>query len=398
VDTTAGVRADGRLGVVTLIDRLVHGGAERLAAEIATRLDPQRFASTLCVTRWSDAGHAASGALPQRLRADAEAAGVQFIGLRRRGAWDLAAWSPLVRLLRSGDVQVIHGHLFGSNVWAVVLGRLDRIPVVVAHEHSWAFDGGRLRGLIDRRLIGAGSDIVIACSLEDRRRMIEVQGMKPEAIRFVPNGIAGRAPTPGRDIRAELGIAAGAPVIGSVGALRPVKRFDVLLRAAAALLPHHAGLRVVIAGEGSERASLEALAAELELGDALLMLGQRGDVPDVVQAFDVAVVSSDFEGSPLSVMEYMEAALPVVATAVGGVPQVIHDGEHGVLVAPRDPAAMAGAIAGLLADPQRRRELGAAGRERRRTEFDLAVMVGRIEELYEQLYAEGRGVFRSGAG
>ena len=110
------------MGVVTLVDRLVHGGAERLAAEIATRLDPERFESTLCVSRWSDPGHAAAPEVPERLRAAAEAAGVRFLGLSRRGRWDIAAWGPLVRLLRSGHVQVVHGHMFGSNVWAVCSG------------------------------------------------------------------------------------------------------------------------------------------------------------------------------------------------------------------------------------------------------------------------------------
>jgi len=384
-------RADGRLGVVTLVDRLVHGGAERLAAEIATRLDPQRFESTLCVTRWSDAGHAASGDLPQRLRARAEAAGVRFIGLQRRGPWDLPAWSPLHRLLRSGGVQVVHGHMFGSNVWAVALGRAARVPVIVAHEHSWSFTGGRLRGIVDRRLIAAGSDAVIACSQEDRRRMIEHQRIAPAAVRFVPNGIDGRSPTPGRDVRSELGIASTAAVVGSVGALRVEKRFDVLLRAAAVLVTRCPGLRVVIVGEGSERPRLEALAAELGLGDTLLLLGARDDVPDILQALDVAVTASDFEGSPLSVMEYMEAGLPVVATAVGGLPQMIHDGVHGVLVPRRDPGALADAIAGLLADPGRRRELGDAGRARRRAEYDLGVMVTRIERLYEELHAARGG-------
>jgi glycosyltransferase involved in cell wall biosynthesis len=385
------VRADGRLGVVTLIDRLVHGGAERLAAEIATRLDPERFASTLCVTRWSDAGHAASGELPQQLRANAEAAGVQFLGLNRRGPWDLPAWAPLMRQLRSGDVQVVHGHMFGSNVWSVVLGRLARVPVVVTHEHTWSFDGGRVRGLVDRRLIAAGSDVIIACSQEDRRRMIERQKIAPDAVRFVPNGIDGRSPTPARDVRAELEISSDALVAGSVGALRAQKRFDVLLRAAAELKQRCPGVRVVIAGEGAERAGLEQLATELGLGDTLLMLGARTDVPDVLRAFDVAVTSSDFEGSPLSVMEYMEAGLPVVATAVGGLPQIIEDGVHGILVPRRDPAALAGAIEELLTNPERRRALGDAGRERRRSEFDLGVMVSRIEQLYEELYAARGG-------
>jgi glycosyltransferase involved in cell wall biosynthesis len=385
------VSADGRLGVVTLVDRLVHGGAERLAAEIATRLDPQRFASTLCVTRWSDAGHVASGDLPTRLRARAEAAGVRFIGLSRRGAWDVAAWAPLVRLLRGGGVQVLHGHMFGSNVWAVTLGRLTGVPVIVAHEHTWAFSGAPLRGIADR-LIGAGSDVVIACSGEDRRRMIERQRMAPDVVRLVPNGIEGRPATPGRDVRAELGIAPDAPVVGSVGTLRAQKRFDVLLRAAAELAPRRAGLRVVIVGEGPERARLEALAAQLGLADSVLLLGARDDVADVLQALDVAVLSSDFEGSPLSVMEYMEAGLPVVATAVGGLAEMIDDGVHGLLVPRRDPTALAAAVGALLDDPARRRELGAAARARRRAQFDLGVMVSAIEQLYEELYtARSRG-------
>jgi glycosyltransferase involved in cell wall biosynthesis len=164
-----------------------------------------------------------------------------------------------------------------------------------------------------------------------------------------------------------------------------------LLRAAAQLIAHHPDLRVLIAGEGQERAGLQSLADELGLGDRLLMLGARTDVPDVLQALDVAVMSSDFEGSPLAAMEYMEAALPVVATAVGGMPDIIEDGVHGRLVPRRDPEALAGAIDELLGDPRRRAELGAAGRARRRAEFDLGVMVGRIERLYEELYAARTG-------
>lgn len=385
------MRADGRLGVVTVVDNLAHGGAERLAAEISTRLDPQRFASTLCVTRWSDPGPAASGGLSRRVRADVEAAGVHFLGLQRRSPWDLPAWSPLVRLLRGGDVQIVHSHKFGSNAWGVVLGRLSRVPVVIAHEHTWSFTGGPLRGVIDRRLIAAGSDVIVACSQEDRRRMIERQRIAPARVRFVANGIDGRPPTSGRDMRAELGIARDARVVGSVGTLRAQKRFDVLLRAAADIAPRCPGLRVVLVGEGPERPRLEALAAELALGETLLMLGARDDVPDVLQALDVAVVSSDFEGSPLSVLEYMEAGLPVVATAVGGLPHMVGDGTHGILVPRRDPVALGEAIEGLLADPGRRRELGAAGRRRRRAEFDLSGMVAEIEQLYEQLYAARRG-------
>jgi glycosyltransferase involved in cell wall biosynthesis len=392
------MRPDGRLGVVALVDRLVHGGAERMAAEIATRLDRERFASTLCISRWPDAGHAQAPEVPEQFRTAAEAAGVQFMGLTRRGRWDLAAWRPLIRLLRSGRVQIVHGHMFGSNVWAVVLGRMARVPVVIAHEHSWAFTGAPWRRLVDRHVIGRGCDAVIACSQEDQRRMIEVEGIAADDVFLLPNGIVARAPTPGRDVRRELGIAADAPVVGSVGTLRAEKRFDVFLRAVAQLVARFPDLRVLVVGEGRERGRLEALAAQLPIADAALFLGARSDVPDVLQAIDVAVNCSDFEGSPLSVLEYMEAARPVVATRVGGVPDLIDDGVHGLLVPRRDPAALAAAVEALLTNPERRLTMGAAGRERRRAQFDLDKTVARVEELYERLYAARSGERAFGPG
>lgn len=380
-------RPDGRIGVVTLVDRLAIGGAERLAAEISMRLDPARYASTLCISRLTDPAGIYSADIPEQLQANVEACGVNFIGMSRGRSWELRPWRPLLRLLRSGNVQVIHSHMHGSNIWAVVLGRLMRVPVVVTHEHTWEFSGQPVRQFLDRYLIAAGSDILIACSEEDRRRMTDVEGIPPRSTMYLPNGIEGRAPTPGRDIRAELGIAAGAPVIGCVGVMRTQKRLDVLLHAIKALVPRFPDLRLMLVGDGSERANVEAIVAELGLAQTVMMLGSRRDVPDMLEAFDVAAVSSDFEGSPLAVMEYMEAGIPVVSTAVGGLPRMIHDGVHGLLVAPNDPAALAAAIAELLADPQRRAEMGAAARERRRAEYDLDVMVARVEDLYEQLLA-----------
>lgn len=378
-----------RLRVVTLIDRLVQGGAERLAVEITTRLDPARFERTLCVTRASDAGHAPYAEAIARSRREIDDAGVRLLALDRSGPLDAPAWRPLLRRLRGTDV--VHGHMVGSNVWAVVLGRAMRVPVVVAHEHTWSFDGDRRRRMIDRHLIARGSDAFIACSREDRRRMMEIEGIPERCIRYVPNGIDGRAPTPGRDLRAELGIAPDALVAGAVGTLREQKRFDVLVRASATLAERVPGVRVLIAGEGGERPKLERLVAELGLGEVVTLLGARTDVPDVLAAVDVAVSSSDYEGSPLALMECMEAARPVVATRVGGVPDLIEPGVHGLLVERRDPDALAAAVAELLEDPDARARMGAAAQARRREEFDLALMVRRLEDLYEELYARRTG-------
>jgi len=169
--------------------------------------------------------------------------------------------------------------------------------------------------------------------------------------------------------------------------LRPQKGLDVLVQAAAEAARELPALRVAIAGEGPERGRLEALAAELGVEDRVALLGQRSDVPDLLEAFDVAVSSSWFEGSPLAMMEYMDAGLPVVATRVGGVPDLIEDGVHGVLVEPGDPSALAAGIVELVRDRGRAEEMGARARERRRTEFDLDGTVRRLERLYEDLAA-----------
>jgi glycosyltransferase involved in cell wall biosynthesis len=144
---------------------------------------------------------------------------------------------------------------------------------------------------------------------------------------------------------------------------------------------------VLVVGDGSERERIEALLSELGLEDTVTLLGMRSDVPDLVRAFDVAVLSSDFEGTPLAIMEYMEAEKPVVATRVGGVPDLIAHGVHGLLVSPQDPGALAASVAELLRDPARAAEMGRRGGERRRREFDLDATVRRLEELYERLYA-----------
>jgi glycosyltransferase involved in cell wall biosynthesis len=207
---------------------------------------------------------------------------------------------------------------------------------------------------------------------------------------LVRNGVP--APPPGDPdrIRSELGIEAGQPVVVTVGFLRSEKAYEVLIEAAAQIAPSVPGLRVLIAGGGPEEAKLQALIDDLGLGEVVTLLGIRGDVPDLLAAADVAVCCSDFEGGPLAVMEYMGAGLPVVATRVGGLPELVRDGETGVLVPPRDPAALADALAGLLAEPARREALGAAGRKLRDDEYGIDSFIGRLEALYERLLSEAR--------
>ena len=370
---------DGRpINVVTLIDYFEGiGGAERLAVEIALRLDRKRFKPAVWTSRPS------KGPLVRQLLAS----DVPLFSLMRTSPFQLWEWRPFLRYLRSERVDIIHAHGFGSNVWATLFGRLSGVPVIVAHEHTWSFEGEPLRRFLDRQLIASWADAFLAVSRADRRRMFEVEGIPYTRTRYVPNGIPPLPPPSEHDVRAELRIPPSAPVIGTVSVLRYQKGIDLLLEATVRLIARFPELRVLIAGGGdlADIDLLKARADALGLSTAVTFLGLRTDVPDVLAAIDVAVSPSRFEGSPLAVMEYMAAEKPIVATRVGGVPDLIEDDVSGVLVEPNDPAALAEGITALLEDRERARRLAAQARTRQRAEFDIDVMVERIQVLYEEL-------------
>jgi glycosyltransferase involved in cell wall biosynthesis len=383
---SANAAAARRIRVVTLVDYLTFaGGAERLAVQITTRLDPERFDATLCVSRHPHDPQWGLEESDLRAQQVMDASQVPVLGLRRRRKVELAPWLRLARFLRRNRIDILHSHKFGSNAWGSVIARAAGTPVVIAHEHTWSYEGQPLRRFVDREVISRCADRFIAVSREDQRRMVDVEGIAPSRTLFIPNGVAEIAPPTGKDIRAELGIARETPLVGAVAVLRPQKAHGVLLEATAILLRERSDAQVLIVGDGPERAGLERRASELGVAAAVRFLGDRADVSDVLAALDVAVCSSDFEGSPLAVMEYMDAARPIVATAVGGVPDLIEQGVHGLLVPRRDPGAMAAAIRRLLEEPGAAAAMGLAARERRRSEFDIGVQVGRLEALYEQL-------------
>jgi glycosyltransferase involved in cell wall biosynthesis len=352
------------------------GGAEHLAARTTALLDRSRFEPVVCATRRINEPHPAL-----------VESGTPVLELDRASALSLASWEPLVRLLRRERVDVLHAHKFGSNVWGSVLGRLTGVPVVLAHEHTWSFEGNLKRRLLDRYVVGRLATAVLAVSERDRQRMIEIERLPPAKVIHVPNGIPPLPEPSGRDVRAELGIPPSAPLVASISVLRRQKRLDVLVRAARRVHDQLPDARFLIVGDGPELAGLIALARELGLAEVVVFPGERTDVPDLLAACDVVASSSDFEGSPLALMEAIGAGRPVVATRVGGVAEIVRDGREGLLVAPGDDAALAESIVRLLRDPELRARMGASGREHQRAEFDIHVMVRRLETLYETLFA-----------
>jgi glycosyltransferase involved in cell wall biosynthesis len=382
-----------------VVDYVVAGGAERAAVEIARRLGPEVNATFV------------SSRLPQNARDDPryrdaigelEASGVRFLGLGRSATWRAWEWRPLVRHLRGERVDVLHTHLWGSNAWGPALAAAGGVPVHVAHEQTPFARVGGVRawgsqGLVNRWVTGPRSAAVVVPSAWSRDALVRYEKVPREKVVVIPNGpgaAGGKPASAEQDVRAELGIVEDAPIAIVAAMLRPEKQQGVLLRAAARLAESHPTLQVLVAGGGPTRdpdgtgPELARLAAELGIAERVHLLGRRADVPRLVAAADVAVLSSAHENLPLAVVEYMEAGTPIVATAVGGVPELIEDGVHGLLVPPGDAEEMARAIAAVLGDPAGAARRAAAARERRRAVFDWDVVARRVRELYERLLAE----------
>jgi glycosyltransferase involved in cell wall biosynthesis len=223
---------------------------------------------------------------------------------------------------------------------------------------------------------------IIAVSTPIRRRLVERDGVHPDLITIVPNAVVS-APEP-RPEDPPAGLS-GNPLVGVVARLQPEKGVANFLKAAARVARHFPEAHFVIAGDGPLRQELVALAEDLGLRDRVRFLGFRSDASELMGSLDVLVVPSLTEGSPLVTLEAMAAGVPVVASAVGGIPDQIRDGKEGLLVAPGDTGAMAEAIAALLRDPARARTLAEAGRRRATSEFGHAVMVRRIEDVYREV-------------
>jgi glycosyltransferase involved in cell wall biosynthesis len=361
----------------------VVGGAEHVATELVIRLDGSRFERTACSTRTR---------LVPSVDDELIAAGVRLLRIDRRSRRELLAWWPLISLLRRERIDILHAH-GSSNVLGTVLARLARVPVVITHVHTGRFDDGpigvtqRLRRRVETLVLSRWADAVLAVSDGVRRRLIEHEGVDPNVIRIFPNGVPALPDSADDRVRRELGIPPDAPVVGTVCVLRQEKGLDVLVESSAILSKLFPRLKVLIAGIGPEEARLRAMVAEAGLEDTVLFLGARRDVPHVLASLDVALCTSDWEGMPISVLEYMAAGKAVVSTRVGGIPDLLENGLEGLLVDRRDSEAVAEAVARLLRDDVLRKQLGARARERQRRDFELDGVVRRLEHFYETLFA-----------
>jgi len=307
--------------------------------------------------------------------------------------WVLA----LARQMRRDRIEVVHGHLFGDSLHGYFACRLTGLlPMVMTlHNSADARTGLQLRGY--RYLLG-GRTLPVACAEFVRQSFVEQHGEVARRLVTIANGIPDRPAAAAGEragrraaLAAELGLPPGGVWLATLGRLAEQKGYEVLLAALALLPPQTPDWRLALLGDGKLRPELEALAARLGLAGRVAFAGFREDAAALLPAFDAVVFSSHFEGLPIALLEAMAAALPVVSTAVGGIPAALEDEREVLLTPPRDPPALAAAIARLLGDGELRRRLGAGARQRYEREFHADAMARRYEASYRQAAAERAG-------
>jgi glycosyltransferase involved in cell wall biosynthesis len=354
------------------------GGAARHVIELGSGLDPESWEIDLACVPDSEPWHE----LGERSNVTVHSLGGRH---GRPVARDLGDLPMLARLARKADVVHAHSSKAGflTRLGAAVAGR-RRCTIFTPHGWSfWAATGVEARFYLSlERAASHWCRTVVAVSQAEGSAGLGAGIGRPSQYRVIPNGIdLDRFAAPPRP---------DAGRIAWVGRLAPPKRPDLAVRALALIRGAGQEARLDIVGEGPLRADLEAQVAAEGLGGAVGLLGFRNDVPELLSRSAVFVLVSGYEGCPLSVLEAMAAGVPVVATAVGGIPELVAHGETGLLVESGRPEALAAALDELLSDPARAEALGRAGRERVRERFSREQMLAATSSLYAETITESR--------
>ncbi|HJW23028.1 MAG TPA: glycosyltransferase [Candidatus Limnocylindrales bacterium] len=382
-----------RIRVVELLATGTNGGAQEHLYNLVTRIDRERYDVSIVAL--------GNGSAVRRL----ERTGLPVCVIEEPD--DEAASEAMAAHLAAVDADVVHGHMYRAEIvgtqaaWRLA-ERGRRRPFVVNTVHS-----SRIRSEDDRALLRRLTprmDHLIAVSRANVRK-IEDEGRLGAPISLIYNGVDLQRYDHQEaccTLRAEYDIPEGAPIVGVVARLEPEKGHPTLLEAWPRVLASVPDAHLLVVGEGSRHDELLAQAASLgllgsepsnprsELGRRVVFTGRRDDVPAVTAALDVAVLPSYREAQGLSILEAMALSRPVVASAVGGIPEMIEDGRSGLLVPPHDATALAEAVTRLLLDHPLADTLGRAGRELVHERFCVELMVRAIESIYDEAVADER--------
>ncbi len=372
--------------VVQVIEAVI-AGTQRHLLDLAGGLDSDRFEQFLVVSLARNPGFADQ--IP-----GLEARGVRVLEVPMRRSIspyrDWQALRALSEIITRLDPDLVHAHSAKGGFLSRIAARNAGVPAIYT-PHILPFRKCR-RGLkrwiyrsIERYAAGS-TEFLIAVSDAERAAALEARLLRPEQIVVIPNGIVAAEfyhPERRQTVRDALGVDEAAKLVGAVGNLRPQKDYETLIRAAA-LVPASESLRFVIAGEGPLRRKLAALIRRRGLADRFVILGWYEDIPGLLAALDIFVMSSWCEGCPYALLEAMASGTPVVATAVPGIEEIVVDGRYSRLAPAGDAQALARAIQQAISDSEASRHMAAAARQLVEETYSVQTMLSRTAEVYER--------------
>lgn len=310
-----------------------------------------------------------------------EMAGLTVRRIPCRSRLDWRTVRQIRRIVEGDGVDLVHAHGYKADFYALLATRIAKAPVT-ATCHNWLGESGTMRAYarLDRYLLRFFDGIAaVSESVAEQLGHARVR----QRVHVIPNGVpmpcSGSRSTVADQIRLGDRI-----VVGTVGSLSAEKGASFLIEAASRILPDFPRAFFVLVGDGPLRSALEARVRELGMAGQFLFTGQRNDMDQIYRSFDIYVLPSLEEAMPMALLEAMAAGLPVVATKVGGVPDVVNDPSVGTLVEPGDPNAIATGVRDLLSNQSRREQIGSNARTRVENHFSAAAMARRYAELYQE--------------
>jgi len=365
---------DRKIKLVLLTSVLDKRGAERMILKLALGLSPDRYDVQVICLR------------PQTPFLDEfRSQGVKVTVLGMKRYFEIRPLVRLYRILRDQRIDLLHTHLYRDAVYGRILARLAGVRGVVSTLQNSYVWRSRPQLFLDG-LTSIFADRVTAVSEAVKKFAIEREHIPAAKLVTIYNAIDHErsrvSPEARERIRRELGISPGRIAVGSMGALTGQKGFEYLLDAVPAVIRVHPDVRFFIGGEGDLENELLRKRDLLGLGEKVVFLGFRSDVPELLSAFDIFVLPSLYEGLSVALIEAMAAGRPIVTTDVAENREVIGQDEAGIAVPPRDPPALAEALLQLIGDETLREKMGRRGRERAATLFDLKTMINKYEEVY----------------
>ena len=365
----------GPLRVMFVHTEVVVGGAETLLLEIIRKMDRERFTPELCcLKQLAELGEVISKEVPT------------FVGLLEH-KYDYRVLRRLTDLLRHRRIDAVVTIGTGGDrmFWGRLAAWRADVPVILSALHATGYP---MQVEHANRMLSPITDGFIGCASTHSRFLVSGEGCPQDKVFTVWNGVDVErfCIRDQADMRARLDIPQDIPVAGIVAALRPEKQHVMLVEAWAKVVQQLPSALLLVVGDGTQRHAIEQKANELGLTDNVRLLGMRHDVPEILSAMDLKVLSSRMEANPASTLEAGACGLPVVAPNVGSLPDTVVHGKTGLLVEPNDPLALSDAILQLFSLPDRGRAMGQAAHDLVHDRFSVEVMVGGYECLIDGVY------------